>query len=183
MYFVSHDEATAFCVLLTQQEQRAGRLPQDWEYRVPTEAQWEYACRAGTTTATAFGNSLNSTMANFNGNSPFGSGSKGPNLSRTAEVGSYKANDWGLCDMHGNVIEMCADGYAEKHIGGRDPLASPTSGSSPRVSRSGAWNDVGRHSRSAWRSPTWPGTRHASVGFRVAVVQSHRAEIKAQEAK
>ena len=183
MEFVSHDEATAFCFLLTQQEQRAGRLPHDWEYRLPTEAQWEYACRAGTTTATAFGNSLDSTMANFIGDAPYGRASKRPLLGRTTEVGSYKPNDWSLCDMHGNVIEWCADMYAEKHTGGRDPVVSQVSGSSNRANRGGSWNNVGAFNRSAWRSNAEPGSRHAGVGFRVAVVQSHRAKIEAKEAK
>ena len=182
MYFVNHDEATAFCAIMTEQERRAGRLSPDWEYRLPTEAHWEYACRAGTKAATAFGNSLSSTMANFNGNSPYGRASKGPYLVRTTEVGSYKPNDWGLYDMHGNVSEWCADCYVEKRPGGRDPVFQ-VSGASNRVNRGGGWNTIEALNRSAWRSNGSPGSRHANVGFRVAAVQSHRAEIKVQEAK
>ena len=184
MYFVSHDDATAFCFMLTQQEQRAGRLPRDWEYRLPTDAQWEYACRAGTTTATAFGNSLSSMMANCNGNSPYGRASKGPYLVRTTEVGSYKPNDWGLYDMHGNVWERCADWYITKLPGGRDPAVLQASEDpQPVVIRGGGWGNAAHECRSACRWSDRPSIRGELVGFRVAAVQSHRAEIKAQEAK
>ena len=139
-------------------------------YRLPTEAQWEYACRAETLTATAFGDSLNSSLANFNGNFPTGSASKGPNLNRTTEVGSYKPNGWGLCDMHGNVIELCEDWYVEKLPGGHDPATVKAPGVLILVARSGAWNGIGGLCRSAFRSAYLPGSRHASVGFRVALV-------------
>jgi hypothetical protein len=103
---VSWNDAVAYCAKLTARERSAGRLPAGHEYRLPTEAQWEYACRAGTTTATAFGNSLSSTQANFDGSYPYSEGAYGPYLGRTTKVGSYSPNAWGLYDMHGNVHDM-----------------------------------------------------------------------------
>jgi formylglycine-generating enzyme required for sulfatase activity len=80
---------------------------QGWKYRLPTEAEWEYACRGGPSSSTAFhfGNSLSSTQANFKGSQPYGGAGKGPSLGRTSKVGSYKPNALGLYDMHGNVWE------------------------------------------------------------------------------
>lgn len=164
MYFVSQVEATAFCVLMTEQERRAKRLPPDWEFRLPTEAQWEYACRAGTTTATAFGTDLSSMAANFNGKFPYGGASKGVFLQRVNEVGSYKPNDWGLCDMHGNVWEWCADQITEKQTGVRG------------VIRGGCFDAPGDACRSAKRGFFLPNDRAGSLGFRVATVRSSRAK-------
>ncbi len=170
MYFVSHDEATAFCVILTQQEHRAGRLPQDWEYRLPTEAQWEYACRAGSTAATAFGDSLDSRQANFNGNSPYGRASKGPYLKRTTDVGSYKPNDWGLYDMHGNVWEWCADQINEKGPEGLgDTPVGQASEDSGLAIRGGCSDSTGKGCRSAASQLFLAGDRAGSLGFRVAL--------------
>ena len=98
-------DATNYCNKLTQIERNAGKLPKGYIYRLPTEAEWEYVCRAGTTTATAFGNSLSSTLANFNGAGPYGGAAKGPFLDMTIRVGSYAPNAWGVYDMHGNVDE------------------------------------------------------------------------------
>ena len=98
----------------------SGDLPRDWEFRLPTEAQWEYACRAGTTTATSFGDKLSSKQANFKGK-PYNGAEEGPSLERAARVGSYPANAWGLHDMHGNVFEWCRDWYHAKLPGGDDP--------------------------------------------------------------
>ncbi|MFM9965948.1 MAG: formylglycine-generating enzyme family protein [Planctomycetaceae bacterium] len=172
MYFVNHDEALAFCAKLTDQERRAGRLPTDWKFDLPTEAQWEYACRAGTTTATAFGNSMSSTMANFDGSSPYGGASKGKNLDQTTEVGSYKPNDWGLCDMYGNVWEWCADWYVDERSGGRDPAILQSADASERVKRGGGFGQGGEYCRSASRFGYEHGDRSFSQGFRLAAVQS-----------
>jgi formylglycine-generating enzyme required for sulfatase activity len=95
---------------LSELRQESGVLPRDWEFRLPTEAQWEYACRAGTATATAFGDKLDSTQANFKGKS-YNGANQGPSLGRAARVGSYRANGWGLHDMHGNTFEWCRDWY------------------------------------------------------------------------
>ena len=110
---VSWDDAVAFCRELTKKDHAAGLLPEEWQYTLPSEQQWEYACRAGTTTATAFGNTLSSRQANFDGRHPLDISSPGPYLERTCEVGSYGANPWGLNDMHGNVWEWCLDEYVD----------------------------------------------------------------------
>ena len=105
MYYVNYDEVVEFCRRFTTQEQKAGRLPAGWEYRLPTEAQWEYACRAGTTTAWSFGDTINSHQANFDGNFPPTEGEVGPYLATVTPGGDYPANAWGLHDMHANVSE------------------------------------------------------------------------------
>jgi formylglycine-generating enzyme required for sulfatase activity len=105
---VSWDDAQAFCRKLSElpAEKKAGR-----SYRLPTEAEWEHACRAGTTTAFHYGASLTSTQANMYGLSPYGGAKAGPNLQRTEKVGSYRPNAFGLYDMHGNVLEWCQDWF------------------------------------------------------------------------
>ena len=117
---VNFAEAEAFCRRLTELARNSGELPEGWEFRLPTEAQWEYACRAGTTTATAFGDKLSSKQANFKGK-PYNGGEPGPSLGKAARVGSYPPNAWGLHDMHGNTFEWCRDWYHAKLPGGVDP--------------------------------------------------------------
>jgi formylglycine-generating enzyme required for sulfatase activity len=147
-------------------------LPTDWKWALPTEAQWEYACRAGTPTAFAFGDSLSSRQANFNGNYPYGGGAKGPYLKQTVDVGSYPANGWGLHDMHGNVWERCADWYGEKLRGGVDPTGVSTG--TDRVFRGGGWYFIGGGCRSAYRSGDPPDSRGYDLGFRLAAVPAGR---------
>src|SRR5205814_6127764 len=110
---VNYPEAEGFCRRLSEKCHASGELAQEWEFRLPTEAQWEYACRAGTTTATAFGPGLSSQQANFQGK-PYNGGAPGPSLNRAAPVGQYPANAWGLHDMHGNTYEWCRDWYHHK---------------------------------------------------------------------
>ena len=175
---VNFAEAEAFCAQLTKRARRAGTLPQDWEFRLPTDAQWEYACRAGTTTATAFGDSLGSKQANFKGRS-YNGAEQGPSLNRAARVGSYPANAWGLHDMHGNTFEWCRDWYHLRLPGGTDPdlyFARSTAtrsehGGISRVRRGGCWADEGWPCRSAFRARFEPERRYDHIGFRVAVVQ------------
>jgi formylglycine-generating enzyme required for sulfatase activity len=167
---VTWNYATAYCGKLTVRERAAGRLPARYVYRLPTEAEWEYACRAGTTTATAFGNSLSSAQANFNGNYPYGRAIAGPYLERTTAVGSYAPNAWGLYDMHGNVGEWCLDWFG-LYPGGRvtDPQG-PASGSL-RVLRGGGWRCQGWACRSAIRCSFCPDDRFEFLGFRSVLVQ------------
>jgi formylglycine-generating enzyme required for sulfatase activity len=161
---VNWNDATNYCAKLTAQKHDAGTLPAGYAYRLPTEAEWEYACRAGTTTATAYGDSLSSTQANFCG-APYGGGAKGPNLRATTKVGSYAPNAWGLYDMHGNVWEWCLD-WAGTYPGGSETDPRGTTTGSIRVLRGGCWYDYGWYCRSAFRFGRKPDIRNGYVGFR-----------------
>ncbi len=167
---VSWTEAKSFCWKLTLSERKAGRLPDGWEYALPTEAQWEYACRAGTTTVFAFGDSLSSKQANFSTTKPYGGAAKGPNLEQTTAVGSYAANPWGFFDMHGNVREWCADWMGNYQTGSlADPIGSASG--SDRVIRGGSWSLAGHSLRSAGRYDATPDRRNQGLGFRLSLRQ------------
>ncbi len=175
---VNFAEAEEFCRNLTEASRRSGGLPKDWEFRLPTEAQWEYACRAGTTTATSFGDKLSSSQANFKGK-PYNGAEAGPSLNRAAKVGSYPANPWGLHDMHGNIFEWCRDWYHAKLPGGVDPdlysarnsATRSEHGVISRVRRGGCWADDGWPCRSAFRLRFEPERRYDHIGFRVVAIQ------------
>jgi formylglycine-generating enzyme required for sulfatase activity len=175
---VSFPEAEIFCHKLTELSRQAGELTKDWEFRLPTEAQWEYACRAGTTTATSFGDQLSSKQANFRGK-PYNGADPGPSLGRAAKVGSYPGNPWGLHDMHGNTFEWCRDWYHSKLPGGVDPdlyaakVTAPKSehGGVSRTRRGGCWADHGWPCRSAFRLRFEPERRYDHIGFRVIVAK------------
>jgi formylglycine-generating enzyme required for sulfatase activity len=166
---VNFAEAEAFCQKLTELIHRSGELPGNWVFRLPTEAQWEYACRAGTTTATAFGDKLSSRQANFKGKAYNGAES-GPSPGRAAKVGSYPANAWGLHDMHGNIFEWCRDWYHTELPGGVDPDLYLARASS-RVRRGGCWTDDGWPCRSAFRLRFEPERRYDHIGFRAVAVE------------
>ncbi|MBI4556523.1 MAG: formylglycine-generating enzyme family protein [Candidatus Hydrogenedentes bacterium] len=178
VYAVNFAEAEAFCRRLTESAHGSGELPEKWEFRLPTEAQWEYACRAGTTTATSFGDTLSSNQANFQGK-PYNGAEAGPSLKRAAKVGSYPANAWGLHDMHGNVFEWCRDWYHLKLPGGADPdlysakdsATRSEHGGVSRVRRGGCWADEGWPCRSAFRLRFEPERRHDHIGFRIVAVR------------
>lgn len=175
---VNFAEAETFSHALTRMARQAGELPPDWEFRLPTEAQWEYACRAGTTTATSFGDQLSNKQANFKGK-PYNGAAATPATGRAARVGSYPANSWGLHDMHGNTYEWCRDWYHAKLPGGVDPdlyAAKATAllnrtGDASRVRRGGGWGDDGWACRSAFRLRFEPERRYDHIGFRVVAVQ------------
>ena len=165
---VSYDDALAFCQKLSDlpAEKAAGR-----KYRLPTEAEWEYCCRAGTSTPFHFGNELNGTQANCDGNNPYGTTKKGPYLEKTSPVGSYPANAWGLYDMHGNVWEWCQDWYAAYPKQSVTDPRGPEVGSSC-VNRGGSCYSVAASCRSAYRFGDDPSYRNYWIGFRLALSSS-----------
>ena len=146
------------------------RYPQEgMRWALPTEAQWEYACRAGTGTAYFWGDALNGDKANCDGNYPCGTTLKGPYKQQTTPVGSYQPNAWGLYDMHGNVWEWCADWYGPYPSGSVTDPQGPSTGSC-RVYRGGSWSGLARYCRSAYRNYNDPGYRFFDLGLRVALL-------------
>jgi len=164
--YVSWNEAEAFCRQLTEQERQAGRLPSDWEYRLPTEAQWEYACRAASTMAYCFGNS-ESQLPSY---AWYGKNARDVGEDYAHRVGQKLPNVWGLCDLHGNVWEWCRDLYVPQLPGGADP--DVTSGASNRVVRGGSWRGSTADCRSSYRVWFAPDSRRDKMGFRLALQQS-----------
>jgi formylglycine-generating enzyme required for sulfatase activity len=170
---VSWANAVNFCAALTVQERAAGRLFTNWVYRLPTEAEWEYACRAGTTTPLYYGNNLTNGMANFDGQYAYylgnASATNDPNgvfLNKTLAVGSYQPNAFGLYDMAGSVWEWCQDWYGAFTAGSVADPQGPGAGTE-RVLRGGAFNSTGASCRSANRSKTNPALGGNTIGFRV----------------
>ena len=135
--------------------------------RLPTEAQWEYACRASMRTAFSFGDALDTRYANYHGDYPYNNGRKGEYRQRTLPVQSLEPNAWGLYQMHGNVREWCADWFGDYPAGPVSDPAGP-SGGSYRVLRGGSWFYYGRYLRSAYRAPYPPDKRDADIGLRLA---------------
>ena len=167
---VSWVDATNFCAKLTEQERQAGRLPDGYVYRLPTEAEWEYACRAGTTTRFSFGDDPDFTGVGEYAWYVENSGGK------THPVGQKKPNPWGLYDMHGNLWEWCLGWYTFSLPGGSvtDPKG-PSSGSD-RVFRGGCWLDYAWDCRSAFRSGRYPGSRLIRIGFRPVLAPGQPGE-------
>jgi formylglycine-generating enzyme required for sulfatase activity len=164
---VSWTDAVAFCQRLSEraEERAAGR-----SYRLPTEAEWEYACRAGSSTPFAFGMKFEATQGNFDAET---AGTSRAN-SRTTPVTRWPASAWGLHDMHGNVWEWCADWYGESYYSTlplRDPQG-PTEGKF-RVLRGGSWRNQATACRAAYRNALAPHQRDSATGFRVCLVVSH----------
>jgi formylglycine-generating enzyme required for sulfatase activity/uncharacterized caspase-like protein len=163
---VDWDDATEFCQRLAKHTNRA--------YRLPSEAEWEYACRAGTTTAFHFGETLTSDLANYNANYVYGPGPKGQHRKETTNIGSFPANAFGLHDMHGNVWEWCQDHWYENYVGAPvDGSAWITGGNaSSRLLRGGSWRNNPDNCRSANRLRYAPTFRYSNVGFRVVCASS-----------
>ncbi|NQV28627.1 MAG: SUMF1/EgtB/PvdO family nonheme iron enzyme, partial [Rhodopirellula sp.] len=160
--YVSWPDAVAFCGRLTDRERAAGKLRDGWEYRLPTEAEWEYACRAGTTTPYSFGDeSLLGEYAWYDANT------KDAGEAYAHTVGLKKPNPWGLYDIHGNAREWCFDWRGDALPGGTDP-PGPTEGSY-RVDRGGSWSGPAEYCRSARRFGGDPSHRYFILGFRVAL--------------
>jgi uncharacterized protein (TIGR02996 family) len=174
---VSWNDCQEFVKKLSEQD----RQP----YRLPTEAEWEYACRAGTTTPFHFGSFLNGIQANCDGRCPYNTDKQGLHMGytttvgsdaanalymgRTTEVGSDAANAWGLHDMHGNVYEWCEDYYGTyEGLDTKDPLSSIRRSNDRRVQRGGSWYYNARNCRAAFRSWHVPSYPYGNGGFRVA---------------
>ena len=160
---VSWEDAQIFLTRLNVIEQSAGRLPNGWKYVLPTEAEWEYACRAGTTTAYSWGDDINSSRANYNWDGAFNDGN---DSQQTVEIGQFSVNPWGFFDMHGNVWEWVSDWKTNYLTGAQTDPEGPASGSR-RVRRGGSWNVGGTSLRSARRFSSTPSSRHDVMGFRV----------------
>ena len=141
-------------------------------YRLPSEAEWEYACRAGTTSAFAFGPSLSSSLANFDGGQPYGGAPQGMNREKTTPVGSFSPNAWGLYDMHGNVFEWCEDRYHDSYEGAPSDGSPWTRGgvSEWRVLRGGSFFDDARALRSASRERLYLDICDPFIGLRVVAL-------------
>jgi formylglycine-generating enzyme len=177
-------DAALFCGKLMATERKAGRLPKEWEYTLPTEAQWEYACRAGTTTPTSFGMTMSGKQANFRGDAPYNGAPEVETSLRLAKVGSYPANAWGLHDMHGNVLEWCRDGSLKRNVGGIDPL-SVAPGQNFGAVRGGGFLSAGTQCRSGYRVIEFnPNATHVHThGLRLAIVQTGPASKTAKTTK
>jgi formylglycine-generating enzyme required for sulfatase activity/serine/threonine protein kinase len=159
---VSWEDAAAYCEALGRRTGRAARLP--------SEAEWEYACRAGTTNPFHFDGPLNGTQANCSGVFPYGTAEKGPSLARTRRVGSYPGNAFGLYDMHGNVWEWCQDRYgpySDLKASPEDPVRKDSGSGDARVLRGGSWDSSAESCRAASRNWFSQGTRLGYFGLRV----------------
>jgi formylglycine-generating enzyme required for sulfatase activity len=134
--------------------------------RLPTEAEWEYACRAGTTSPFNTGSCLSRRQANYNGDNPYSTCAKGTYFQKTMPVGSFAPNAWGLYDMHGNVYEWCSDWYGDYSKFEHFNSNGPTKGTF-KIIRSGFWGSDGKYSRSANRNSSSPSNRSNNIGFRL----------------
>jgi formylglycine-generating enzyme required for sulfatase activity len=159
---VSWQDATEFCARLSRDTRR--------EYRLPSEAEWEYACRAGTTTPFHCGETISTDLANYDGKNyeAYGQGEKGIYRQETTDVGTFRPNPFGLYDMHGNVWEWCQDTWHDSYQNAPvDGSAWETGTSSSRVRRGGSWSYYPRNCRSAYRTYNNFGSALDDLGFRV----------------
>ena len=154
------DQAVAFCEKLSQKDKK--------KYRLPTEAEWEYACRAGTTTPFNFGSKISYDLCNYDSKWGYNGSMKRKGIGRTTPVGNYPANPWGLFDMHGNVWEWCSDWFGPYRT---DRNTDPTGAlkGEERVMRGGSWMHTPRRARSACRGVSVPDAKEPFIGLRVAM--------------
>lgn len=161
---VSWDDANLFCTKLSELTKQ--------KFRLPSEAEWEYACRANTTTPFYYGETLTTDIANYKGKFAYGRGTSGDSILETSDVGIYPPNGFGLYDLHGNIWEWCADTWHDNYHN------APSDGRSwedkeieddrhPRVLRGGSWDDTAYYCRSAVRLWTSPLIKGKLIGFRV----------------
>lgn len=165
--YVSWDNAIEFCRKLTDRERKADRVPEGWEYSLPTEAQWEYACRAGTKTTFNFGDD-ESKLGDY---AWFFDNAAAADEYYAHEVGRKKSNGWGLYDMHGNISEWCRDFYDHRFRGGNDPEETKRRGQyGCRVVRGGNWHNDAENCSSSyhWGERPWTGG-DSTLGFRLAL--------------
>ena len=163
---VSWHDAMEFCRRLSQRTAR--------HYTLPSEAQWEYACRAGTTTPFHFGETISAELANYDARKVYGDSEKGEYRQQTTEVASFPANPWGLHDMHGNVWEWCLDHWHDSYAGAPEDGsawlnedANKSQDQNWRLLRGGSWSNDPRYCRSAYRNNNHPDNRNHNIGFRV----------------
>ena len=160
---VSFNDVVEFCNKLTEIEKKAGRLPEGMSYQLPSEAQWEYACRAGTSTNYSWGDEIDVKLANY----------QESGLKKTTAVGSYRPNPWGFYDMHGNISEFCADwngnwNYPTRSV--TDPIGVDKGGT--RVKRGGSWHLTGSGGSARRNYFYSPRLLNNDIGFRVSFQSS-----------
>ena len=173
-------DARRYVEKLTEREHKSGHLPLDWTYSLPTEAEWEYACRARTNTPYSFGQSISRLPDHGNfadrklyelkpSDYRYADRNLDDGFALAAPVGSYRANSWGIHDMHGNVWEWCSDNYSQKLPGGADPLGAEKGDGRGRVIRGGSWLSIPSYCRSAMRNAQHDLNDAPYIGIRVVL--------------
>ena len=162
---VSWSDIQIFINRLNEMEENAGRLQEGERYGLPTEAEWEYACRAGTTTRYSWGEDFNTSNANYTGT----------NIGTTVDIGNYDPNPWGFYNMHGNVWEFCADWYGTYDSGSVTDPTGPSNGT-VRIKQGGSYVKASGFMRSATRASEGLNKRSGGVGFRLAFYPSIEAD-------